>query len=835
VRPRGARSAPAEARPHRPRRLIVSAAAALALAVPALALPAAAGALPDGRQYELVTPPNKHGSEIDAPGEGVGGLLGGLEQTSEEGNAFTFVADAPFESEPEGNRSLEGTQGISFRTPSGWKSKDIVTPVKNGEGAAAGNPQEYRFFSADLSSAVLVPFGNLTSPFQEPPLVPGVEKEERGIYMRHNATCEGEPATCFQPLVNGENDGGHVKGKPAPFGAVLVPVGASPDLKHVVFTAPVPLTATASGHGGLYEWNAGAPASEQLQYVSVLPGEKEINAPESGLGDDVGEEDHSARNAVSANGERVFWQDLRGEHQSHLYMRDTVKHATIQLNAAQEGVKETPPTKNVVRYELANPEGNRVFFTDTAPLNLESHQKRQENVTEAGETLPDLYVCEIAEGAEGPKCKLKDLSVAPNPEESARIIGAVMGSGEEEEAGTATVYFVADGVLAPGAVPGTCSREIVRIQAEPEAKCNLYVEKFEGGEWHAPMLVAVISNEDASDWSVSGKGTLRLTARVSPNGRYLAFVSTQQLTGYDNHDANSGKRDTEVFLYDSSSNTMSCPSCNANPEHRPTGVFDSTSESEPLGLVIDPASVLYPNHWVAGALPGYTPTYPAEAPYQSRYLLNDGRLYFNSTDALVPEDTNQRTETVGESKITVGVTDVYQFEPNETGSCHAEQGCVSLISSGNSPQESAFIDASTTGNNVFFLTSQALTGTDIDEAADAYDARECTEASPCIKAPPPPPPPCSGEEGCRPGGAHPPGFGGTPSETSSLAGNGKGTIEVSKFVERVKPTKTPLQILKTALAKCHSRFKHNKHNRAACEKRARHAYKVAVKKAQVKR
>ncbi|HET7510667.1 MAG TPA: hypothetical protein VFJ65_10510, partial [Solirubrobacterales bacterium] len=80
---------------------------------------------------------------------------------------------------------------------------------------------------------------------------------------------------------------------------------------------------------------------------------------------------------------------------------------------------------------------------------------------------------------------------------------------------------------------------------------------------------------------------------------------------------------------------------------------------------------------------------------------------------------------------------VYQFElpqgPGQPASntCDASSptytpasgGCLSLISSGTSPEESAFLDASETGDDVFFLTSSRLAPRDIDSARDLYDAR----------------------------------------------------------------------------------------------------------------
>jgi hypothetical protein len=108
--------------------------------------------------------------------------------------------------------------------------------------------------------------------------------------------------------------------------------------------------------------------------------------------------------------------------------------------------------------------------------------------------------------------------------------------------------------------------------------------------------------------------------------------------------------------------------------------------------------------------------------YRTRNLSDEGRLFFNAQDALVPLDTNSNE-------------DVYQFEPAGVGSCTeatssgsaqyvaASHGCVALISSGASNQESAFFDASRTGDDVFFLTTAPLSHRDIDTSYDLYDAR----------------------------------------------------------------------------------------------------------------
>jgi hypothetical protein len=100
--------------------------------------------------------------------------------------------------------------------------------------------------------------------------------------------------------------------------------------------------------------------------------------------------------------------------------------------------------------------------------------------------------------------------------------------------------------------------------------------------------------------------------------------------------------------------------------------------------------------------------------------LDNGRVFFNSIDALVPADSNADW-------------DVYQYEDVGTGDCgvipsntaiaRAAGGCTSLMSSGTAETESGFLDSSLSGNDVFFLTSARLAPTDVDDEQDVYDAR----------------------------------------------------------------------------------------------------------------
>ncbi len=184
-------------------------------------------------------------------------------------------------------------------------------------------------------------------------------------------------------------------------------------------------------------------------------------------------------------------------------------------------------------------------------------------------------------------------------------------------------------------------------------------------------------------------------ARTTADGGTLAFVSTAPLTGYDNLDQTTGEADSEVYVYAAGAQSPLCVSCN------PSG-------ARPRGRAVrgGPTAAVIP----AATSDLYTP----------RALSGDGRrLFFDSYDALLPRDTN-------------GKEDVYEWEASSGSADCAEkgaelyvasaEGCLSLISSGESPEDSEFLDADPSGENAFFTTSTSLLPQD-PGLIDVYDAR----------------------------------------------------------------------------------------------------------------
>ena len=337
-------------------------------------------------------------------------------------------------------------------------------------------------------------------------------------------------------------------------------------------------------------------------------------------------------------------------------------------------------------------------------------------------------------------------------------------------------YFVATEVLANNE-----NRNEEKAQA---SEVNLY-------EWHdgETIFVARLDTEgeyDEYNWRdfySPNFGAVPATgekgSRVTPDGTTVLFASQARLTGYDN--AGQG----ELYLYDAASGRLACVSCNP-------GGTPATSEAYLAGNLSITAA-------------------PKRNAFLTRNLSADGgRVFFQTQEALVPQDTN-------------GQTDVYEWEQegavgadgcvrSSTSFSESSGGCLYLISTAESDDPSYFGDASADGDDVFFFTRQALVGQDQDENDDLYDAR--VEGGIAAQESPSPVN-CTGE-GCLGSVGISPVFE-SPSSTTFMG--------VGNFASRplVKPKPlTRTQQLASALKACRKRPSEKK--RRGCEAQVRKRY-----------
>lgn len=674
----------------------------------------ARASLPDGRAWEMVSPLEKNGGGISNLDDiSSGGVL----QAAADGERITYVSLASF-GVPQG--APIGSQYVSTRNPTqGWLTQNISTPMNDQAYVFGSTGTPYRAFSTELSSGLLAGgerggSNHSERPVESPPLTPGAPAGYENYYL------SGVPGGALQPLLT------QAPSLP-PNAFSLEYLGATPDLAHVILKSPTALGAGAiEGEGfNLYEWQA---ATGLFQPVNILPGgstSEPENVMHLGGGEDVTER------AISEDGSRVVWSANTG-----LYVRvgigtltgtPATEHAqTLQVNAPTGGGE----------YLTASSDDKKIFFKDPNPLTAESSSEGR-----------DLYLFEPEAD------RLVDLTVNHVDPGGAEVLGVLGASADGSY-----LYFVANGKLATGASQGNCSLGA----SPPESTCNLYLW-HEG--WKGPKFIATLAGNDQSgsafnafgvafDWD-SSAGVR--TARVSRDGTRVVFMSERSITGYDNTVSTGSScgeegqelpaQCQEVFMYEASGDEaapgrLSCLSCN------PTGA----QPSGPSGI------------------PGGTDFSLLHASYQSRVISEGegaGRVFFDSADALVPQDTN-------------GAPDVYEYE----------NGQVFLLSDGKNPEGASFVNASENGDDAFFLTSAQLVPQDTDRLVDLYDARAPHNPREAVGFPQPPPPaPCEGEE-CRPASPPVPVFGSPASATFSGLGNAVAPAPAkAKPKKKVKPKK----------------------------------------------
>jgi hypothetical protein len=281
---------------------------------------------------------------------------------------------------------------------------------------------------------------------------------------------------------------------------------------------------------------------------------------------------------------------------------------------------------------------------------------------------------------------LTDLTIDHGDTDGANVLG-VMGMSDDG----ASIYFVARGQL--DGVRG--------VAGQP----NLYLHR----DGEPTRFIATLAEDDDGDWN-RGSASVFLGSQVTPDGDHAVFVARE--AGLHPQ----GSRQPTVYEY-SVDTGLACVSCD------PRGTAP-TNRSYVPGL----ANVIL-------GLPMGT--------YAPRSITDDGRVFFDSPDALVPEDTN-------------GHYDVYMYD-----------GAPHLISSGRDPDDSEFVDTTANGDNVFFITREQLSGDDVDTNMDLYDARVGGRTvPPRVVAPP-----CQNDD-CRGASPSP----GTAPTAATIAFSGAGNV-----------------------------------------------------------
>jgi hypothetical protein len=616
-------------------------------------------ALPDCRAYEMVSPVDKNNGDIEPAFDQTDG---GFDVRSALNASSTSGSRMTFSSRTAfGNAESASvnTQYLSTRGSEGW-STEAISPPKQYPVADANFSLrgQYRAFSPDLCSGWFVSNG-------DPVLTPDAIEHFPNIYRRDNCNGGYEALTTAQPP--------HPKSTEFTLNVYYFALelqGLSADGLTAAYIAPDNLTKEAPSdpeeHLQLYARGEG-----QLRFVCMLPSGVAIpgsdgctagDPQEAGAGKGLYTNVH---NALSADGSRLYWTSyvgagVPGPGPIYLRLNPTRKQSLVSGGECTEAAKAcTVPVSETVTSELSR------YYTASA-----DGSKAFFGVA-AGPLKGNLYEYDADTSA-------SHLIAGETP--------GVMGASEDGS----LLYFASREAIG-GA--GTNSAGDAAVAGEP----NLYLYEGQPGGGGSYHFIATLNELDLRVSPIAAKPDFR-ASRVSADGLHAVFTATANPTGYDNADAVSGEASTEVYLYDAGIHQLSCVSCNPSGG-RPRG----HRQDESQGIHIGVASQI--RGWQINLYPG-------------RVMVDDGsRVFFESEDALTLADTN-------------GVGDVYEWERPGAGDCTEQsssfsfrnEGCISLISSGQSPRASKLLDISPDGSNVFFSTLSSLLPQDIG-LVDIYDAR----------------------------------------------------------------------------------------------------------------
>lgn len=598
--------------------------------------------LPDCRAYEMVSPVDKNGGDILALLD-ITSFATGLYQSSLDGEKLTYSSYRSF---GDSQAAPFVNQYLATRGAGGWASNALAAARGPSFYTTAFSLEdEFKAFSPDLCQAWLVREA-------DPILAPGAVEGFPNFYRRDNCDPGGgsyEALSTVEPP------------NVPPSDYLPEPQGASADGGKAIFRVADKLTPDASsGISQVYEASEG-----KLHLVCVLP--TGIPSPENcSAGTGPGGEATSfnriatVAQAISSDGSRIYWTASAGVlGPGRIFLRTNADQPQSVVSAGkctEAGKACTIAVSQAVkaRYWNASSDGAKALFT----------------VEDSSSSLNgNLYVFNaLAEGS-------------PRQLIAGKVAG-VVGTSED----LSHIYFASNEVIA-----GTSGASA--------NQANLYL--YDAGAY---TFIRTLTSTDTRSQGLRipsnvAPEPIYHAAQVSPDGRHLAFISTASLTGYDNLDVESGKPDSEVYVYDMDSGQVDCVSCNPSGA-RPAGREVQANGNE--GTLAMAASI----------------PLPLTQLYAPRALSEDGsRVFFNSYDALLPGDTN-------------GKEDVYEWERAGTGGCQASSsafsnsngGCIYLITNGESPSDSQVADTGPSGIDVFFATNASLLTQD-PGLVDIYDAR----------------------------------------------------------------------------------------------------------------
>ncbi len=614
--------------------------------------------LPDCRAYEMVSPVYKEGYPLF------------VQSYSTNGETAILYTLASLANDPGSSEQLV-VSGVysATRTSTGWEMTPLNAPLSEFVGQIPVLQAE----EADRGETLW----EQHEPQQSPAHVDLYARSPSGDYSMIGPLNPHESTTIEEP-------NNVIQSDPTLFDH---PAATTDDYGHVILEAnfsvarwPFDKTVGGDSHS-LYEYSG--TGNEEPRLVAVEGGQNStrlIGVCGATLGAGVGSESVDAFNALSADGEKVFFtvapssacNEAPAPPQAEIYERErgaTASAKTVHVSAS-ECKQECGAEESGKNFEGASEGGDRVFFTSTQKLtNNAVNGTASGNAAEGSE-------CEETVSREG-GCNLYEYHASHLTLIAGGEVLGVVGVAEDGS----HIYFV--------------KRLSEELQGEIVEDDNLYVYDTVRA---TTRYIATLSSADERDWV---RRLSRSAEVIGSAGRYLLFASSKRgLTQDDTSEK------TQLFEYKAEGEgeapelvriTKGENGFNDNGNGVTVGasVGPLLSATRQLG---DPADFKSTTNVLNGSTDGHT-------------------IFFVTAGELSP-----RAKSAAQ-----GCTSIYEFHahgPLATGSVH-------LISDGQDTQlfkgatcgaEFQGIDA--TGGNILFSTVDPLVPQDLDgEQRDIYDAR----------------------------------------------------------------------------------------------------------------
>jgi hypothetical protein len=609
----------------------------------------------------------------------------GVSTVAPGGDAIAFCTSSIF-GDPPGPQSFLCVDYVSHRTSSGWQTRS-TTPryCRIAFGQPGSESSSYFFYNQRVDFSQNLDQATLGQPEGDGPLCsispldPAAPLPQRNLYRESLTT--GDPGyQLLTPVLKPADSGGIGGG--AAGGAVYM--GSSDDFSHIVYLSTGKQTPDAAVPNNLlkqiFEWDHGT-----LRLVSKDLAGNAFTTTSEVVTDGIATTSDGI-NGVSADGDRIFfWNDSSGDRE--LYVR---KDGTTTQHVSQSECTSSCGSSAADEFLFASPGGSKAFFRSDAKLTDDTPASTA-SFDPTSQVNANLYMYTDSAAPASDPGNLTLLSKDNEPADGVNAdVTDVLGISDDGN----VAYFVANGQIVPGGPTGTGNK--------------VYRWSWNGG---SPIVDYLVGGVLTENWALQVSERL-LNRLVTPNGKYLVLEVGQRLDPLADTDS-----DHDIYRWDAAGG-WSCVSCQA-PGAASAG--DSTFQYDQLGMTFD-----------------------APRSSQRRIVMTDDgqRIFFESLDALVPEDVNGQVDCPNPNEAFPGgrkaplCNDVYEWH----------DGTVSMLTTGTvrAPIPIAFLGASADGRNVFIYSTERLVGWDTDGLGDIYDAR----VGGGFPEPPPTGAPCEGEA-CR--------------------------------------------------------------------------------------